>query len=213
MPTVATDPAAARGRGDLFGARRRRRQPVARFSTGFVAQRIVAMVISVGTEIAQQRIATAQDIDLAVRTGLGYPVGPLSMGDELGPARVLAVLEGIHRTTGDPRYRPGRWLRRRAPLGPVAADRGLKAELRVSGPVAACLDADLLAERTPGYPMATDENQGSGPMAERHRFDVRALESYLSGRIDGFAGPLRSSSSAAASRTRPSSCRPRRAAT
>ncbi|MET0508232.1 MAG: phosphotransferase [Burkholderiaceae bacterium] len=38
--------------------------------------------------------------------------------------------------------------------------------------------------------MATDENQGSGPVAERHRFDVRALESYLGERIDGFAGPL-----------------------
>ncbi|MET0508231.1 MAG: 3-hydroxyacyl-CoA dehydrogenase [Burkholderiaceae bacterium] len=116
MPTVATDPRRFEAAATLFG---RDGASVSRLrdSTGFVAQRIVAMVISVATEIAQQRIATAQDIDLAVRMGLGYPVGPLSMGDELGPARVLAVLEGIHRTTGDPRYRPGPWLRRRAALG------------------------------------------------------------------------------------------------
>jgi 3-hydroxybutyryl-CoA dehydrogenase len=116
MPTVATDPRRFDSAATLFG---RDGASVSRLrdSTGFVAQRIVAMVISVATEIAQQRIATAQDVDLAVRMGLGYPVGPLSMGDELGPARVLAVLEGIHRTTGDPRYRPGPWLRRRATLG------------------------------------------------------------------------------------------------
>ena len=35
-----------------------------------------------------------------------------------------------------------------------------------------------------------DENQGSGPVAERHRFDVGALEAYLRQHVDGFAGPL-----------------------
>jgi 3-hydroxybutyryl-CoA dehydrogenase len=52
-----------------------------------------------------------------VRAGLGYPAGPLSMGDEIGPQRILRILEAIHAITGDPRYRPGGWLRRRALLG------------------------------------------------------------------------------------------------
>ena len=52
-----------------------------------------------------------------MRLGLGYPLGPLSMGDALGAATVAGVLEGIHETTGDPRYRPSPWLRRRAALG------------------------------------------------------------------------------------------------
>ena len=90
---------------------------VLRDSTGFVAQRIVAMIVSIGSEIAQQRIARPADIDLAVRAGLGYPAGPLAMGDELGPRRILRILEAIHAGTGDPRYRPGGWLRRRALLG------------------------------------------------------------------------------------------------
>ncbi len=38
--------------------------------------------------------------------------------------------------------------------------------------------------------MALDENRGSGPVADRHRFDVGALEAYLRQHVDGFAGPL-----------------------
>jgi len=49
--------------------------------------------------------------------GLGYPRGPLAMGDALGPKRILAVLEGMHEAYQDPRYRPSPWLRRRAQLG------------------------------------------------------------------------------------------------
>ncbi|MEK9721428.1 MAG: 3-hydroxyacyl-CoA dehydrogenase [Quisquiliibacterium sp.] len=88
-----------------------------RDSAGFISQRVVAMIISIATEIAQQRIASPQDIDSAVRIGLGYPVGPLTMGDMIGPARVLEILDGMHRCSDDPRYRAGPWLRRRASLG------------------------------------------------------------------------------------------------
>ena len=91
-------------------------------SPGFVAQRIVAMIVAIGCDIAQQSIATPADIDAAVRLGLGYPKGPLAMGDHLGPARVVDLLANIHRVTGDPRYRPCLWLQRRARLGlPLAA--------------------------------------------------------------------------------------------
>ncbi len=116
MPTVATEPVRLQAAAALFG-RDGAAVSCLRDSTGFVAQRIIAMIVSVGSEIAQQRIASAADVDLAVRMGLGYPVGPLTMGDEIGPARILTILNGIHETTGDPRYRAGGWLRRRATLG------------------------------------------------------------------------------------------------
>jgi 3-hydroxybutyryl-CoA dehydrogenase len=86
-------------------------------SAGFVAQRVVAHIVNVGCDIAQQRIATPEDLDSAVMLGLGYPKGPLGMGDAVGPARVLAVLEGMHAFYLDPRYRPSPWLKRRAKLG------------------------------------------------------------------------------------------------
>jgi 3-hydroxybutyryl-CoA dehydrogenase len=88
-----------------------------RDSAGFVSQRVVAMIVSVATEIAQQRVASPADIDTAVRLGLGYPRGPLAMGDALGAARVLEILENMQRATGEPRYRASPWLRRRAKLG------------------------------------------------------------------------------------------------
>jgi 3-hydroxybutyryl-CoA dehydrogenase len=116
MATPATDPALAAAAQRLFEADGARTSLI-RDSAGFVAQRIVAMVVAIACEIAQQRIASPSDIDLAVRLGLGYPLGPLAMGDALGPATVAEVLEGMHACTADPRYRPSLWLRRRARLG------------------------------------------------------------------------------------------------
>ena len=48
--------------------------------------------------------------------GLGYPKGPLALGDALGAATVLAILDAMHAIYRDPRYRPSPWLVRRARL-------------------------------------------------------------------------------------------------
>ena len=88
-----------------------------RDSAGFVAQRVVAHIVNVGCDIAQQGIAAPADLDRAVTLGLGYPQGPLAMGDALGAARILAVLEAMHDFSKEPRYRPSPWLARRAKLG------------------------------------------------------------------------------------------------
>jgi 3-hydroxybutyryl-CoA dehydrogenase len=93
------------------------RVSVVRDSAGFVAQRIVAMIVNVACDIAQQDIATPQDIDLAVSLGLGYPKGPLGLGDALGAENILEILRNMQSVTGDPRYRPSLWLQRRVQLG------------------------------------------------------------------------------------------------
>ena len=85
-------------------------------SPGFVAQRVIATIVNIACEIAQQRIATPDDINKAVKLGLAYPKGPIEFGDVLGPARVLAILEALQDFYGDPRYRPSPWLKRRAQL-------------------------------------------------------------------------------------------------
>ena len=86
-------------------------------SVGFVAQRTLAMVVNLACDIAQQRIASVEDIDQAVQLGLGYPQGPLAWGDALGARRILTILQRMSELTLDPRYRPSPWLRRRAMLG------------------------------------------------------------------------------------------------
>jgi 3-hydroxybutyryl-CoA dehydrogenase len=90
---------------------------VIRDSAGLVAQRVVAHIINIACEIAQQGIADPLDIDRAVMLGLGYPHGPLAWGDRLGAQTVLVILNNLHQHSGDARYRPSAWLKRRAALG------------------------------------------------------------------------------------------------
>jgi 3-hydroxybutyryl-CoA dehydrogenase len=90
---------------------------VIRDSAGFIAQRVVAHIVNVGCDIVQQRIATPADLDSAVMLGLGYPKGPLGMGDAVGAANILHILEAMHAFYQEPRYRPSPWLKRRARLG------------------------------------------------------------------------------------------------
>jgi 3-hydroxybutyryl-CoA dehydrogenase len=94
-------------------------------SPGFVAQRVVAMVVNTGCTIAQRGIASPSDIDKAVKLGLGYPFGPLEWGDQIGAGRVLFILNRLHTFYGEPRYRPSPWLKRRVALGlPLSAPEG-----------------------------------------------------------------------------------------
>lgn len=90
---------------------------VVRDAPASVAQRLLASIVNVGCGIAEQRLARPGDIDTAVRLALGYPRGPLEWGDHAGAGRVLEILRGLHRGTGDPRYRPSAWLTERAALG------------------------------------------------------------------------------------------------
>jgi 3-hydroxybutyryl-CoA dehydrogenase len=90
---------------------------VIRDSPGFVAQRVVAHIVNVGCDIAQMRIAAPEDLDRAVVLGLGYPHGPLAMGDAVGASKLLSILTSLHEFYQEPRYRPSPWLKRRAQLG------------------------------------------------------------------------------------------------
>ena len=86
-------------------------------SGGFIAQRVMATIVNIAANIAQRGIASVADLEDAVKLGLGYPHGPLSWGDRIGPARILAILRAQQDATGDPRYRPSPWLVRRVALG------------------------------------------------------------------------------------------------
>jgi 3-hydroxybutyryl-CoA dehydrogenase len=115
MPTPATRPDMRDAAHALLGADGR---PVTlvQDSPGFVAQRIAAAIVNIGCDMAQQRIASPEDIDRAVELGLGYRRGPLKLGDHIGAGRILQILEAAHAFYGDPRYRPSPWLKRRAGL-------------------------------------------------------------------------------------------------
>lgn len=117
---LATNPATRADMRDaahaLF-ARDGKTVSVIRDSAGFVTQRVVATIVNIASDICQQRICSPQDLETAVTLGLGYPMGPLAMGNRWGPANVLEVLFNMQTVYGDPRYRPSPWLRRRGAIG------------------------------------------------------------------------------------------------
>ena len=86
-------------------------------SGGFVTQRVLAQIVNIASDICQQGICSPADLETAVTLGLGYPKGPLALGDSLGADSLLEVLFNMQTVYGDPRYRPSPWLRRRGALG------------------------------------------------------------------------------------------------
>ncbi len=88
-----------------------------RDSGGFVTQRVVGNIVNIAADMCQQGVCSPQDLETAVTLGLGYPVGPLALGDKLGPTNVLEVLFNMQTVYGDTRYRPSPWLRRRGAIG------------------------------------------------------------------------------------------------
>ena len=117
---LATNPATREDMRDaahaLF-ARDGKPVSVIRDSGGFVTQRVVANIVNIAADICQQRICSPKDLETAVTLGLGYPLGPLAMGDRWGPTNILEVLFNMQTVYGDPRYRPSPWLRRRGAIG------------------------------------------------------------------------------------------------
>lgn len=117
--TMMTPPGCDPGLADAALARLRLAgQPVTRIkdSPGFVLQRIRAMIANLGAEMAQIGIASPADIDTAMKLGLNYPQGPLEMAETMGRRETLLVMQRLQDITGDDRYRPSLWLRRRALL-------------------------------------------------------------------------------------------------
>lgn len=117
---LATNPATRMDMRDaahaLF-ARDGKAVSVIKDSGGFVTQRVVATIINIASDMCQQSICTPKDLETAVTLGLGYPQGPLAMGNLYGPTNVLEVLFNMQTVYGDQRYRPSPWLRRRGAIG------------------------------------------------------------------------------------------------
>ncbi len=83
---------------------------------GFVAQRIRAMIANLGCEMAQIGVASPEDIDKGMKLGLNYPLGSVELAENMGTRNCLKILENLQAITGEDRYRPSQWLRRRALL-------------------------------------------------------------------------------------------------
>src|SRR5438445_806866 len=75
-------------------------------SAGLTFPRILSLIINEAARSLEEGVATAEEIDLAMKLGVNYPQGPLRWADQTGLGDVLEVVEGLERETGDDRYRP-----------------------------------------------------------------------------------------------------------
>ena len=79
---------------------------------GFVTTRAIVPLLNEAMHILLEGVATAKDIDTAMRLGYNFNVGPLEMADSMGLDEVLAWMESLWATLGEPRYRPCPILRK-----------------------------------------------------------------------------------------------------
>ncbi|MCY4488182.1 MAG: 3-hydroxyacyl-CoA dehydrogenase family protein [Deltaproteobacteria bacterium] len=90
---------------------------VVKDAPGLVFPRILSLIINEAARSLDEGVASAEEIDIALRLGTNYPQGPLRWADEIGLDEVLAVLEGLLEETGDDRYRPAPLLRKMVASG------------------------------------------------------------------------------------------------
>ncbi len=81
-------------------------------TAGLTFPRVLSLIINEAARSLEEGVATAEEIDIAMRLGVNYPQGPLRWADQIGLDEVLAVLEGLQRETGDDRYRPATLLKK-----------------------------------------------------------------------------------------------------
>ncbi|OGV09545.1 MAG: 3-hydroxybutyryl-CoA dehydrogenase [Ignavibacteria bacterium RIFOXYA2_FULL_37_17] len=79
---------------------------------GFVTTRAIVPLLNEAMHILLEGLASAKDIDTAMRLGYNFKVGPLEMADTMGLDEVLAWMETLWSTLGEPRYRPCPILRK-----------------------------------------------------------------------------------------------------
>jgi 3-hydroxybutyryl-CoA dehydrogenase len=91
-----------------------------------VQPRVLSMIVNEAAVALSEGVASAAEIDAAMRLGANYPAGPLALADEIGLDEIVTVLDALHGEFGDDRYRVAPLLRRMVLAGytGVAAGRG-----------------------------------------------------------------------------------------
>jgi len=79
---------------------------------GFVTTRAIVPLLNEAMHILLEGIASAKDIDTAMKLGYNFQMGPIEMADSMGLDEVLAWMETLWNTLGEPRYRPCPILRK-----------------------------------------------------------------------------------------------------
>jgi 3-hydroxybutyryl-CoA dehydrogenase len=93
------------------GSRMGKEVVVVRESPGFITSRVNALIGNEAFSMLEAGIASAEDIDKALKLGLNHPMGPFELVDLVGLDVRLSILEYLHRTLGE-MYKPNPLLRK-----------------------------------------------------------------------------------------------------
>jgi 3-hydroxybutyryl-CoA dehydrogenase len=93
-------------------------------SPAFVVNRLLIPVLNEACFALDERLASAREIDLAMKAGAGMPMGPFELADMIGLDVALEVAETMFRDFGDPKYRPAPLLRRTVAAGHLGRKTG-----------------------------------------------------------------------------------------
>ena len=93
-------------------------------SPGFVVNRLLVPMMNEAFNLLMEGVASAQDIDKAMKLGTNMPMGPFELADYTGLDIGLDVMEVLHRETGDPKFRPSPLLRKYVRAGRLGRKTG-----------------------------------------------------------------------------------------
>jgi 3-hydroxybutyryl-CoA dehydrogenase len=93
-------------------------------SPGFVTTRLICLLINEALHVLEEGVASAEDIDNAMRTGYSFQHGPFEMADRFGLDSVLAAMENMFREYGELKYRPSIVLKKMVRAGHLGVKTG-----------------------------------------------------------------------------------------
>lgn len=79
---------------------------------GFIVNRILIPMINEAIFVLQEGVATIEEIDISMKLGTNHPMGPLALADYIGLDTCLAIMENLHKTLGEDKYRPALLLKK-----------------------------------------------------------------------------------------------------
>lgn len=91
---------------------------------GYVTTRVILPMINEAMHVVMEGVATAEDVDIAMKLGYQLEIGPLALADRMGLDEVMKWMDYLFRELGDLKYRPCPILRKKVREGELGVKTG-----------------------------------------------------------------------------------------